>query len=141
MSNRSSNCFSVIINWGHKTIAGPKGLQINPLSIDKLATLSNLISASARKGISFFDIVPETWYLSGGGRLNNSIVQGFKKEFGKKIVLVDDLGLNGDSMEAQAFAYLAVRSMRGLPFTWNNTTGVKNPTSGGLLNFALKLEG
>ena len=105
---------------------------------DKLATLSNLISASARKGISFFDIVPETWYLSGGGRLNNSIVQGFKKEFGKKIVLVDDLGLNGDSMEAQAFAYLAVRSMRGLPFTWNNTTGVKNPTSGGLLNFVLK---
>ena len=105
---------------------------------DKLATLSNLISASARKGISFFDIVPEVWYLSGGGRLNNSIVQGFKKEFGKKIVLVDDLGLNGDSMEAQAFAYLAVRSMRGLPFTWNNTTGVKNPTSGGLLNFVLK---
>ena len=52
--------------------------------------------------------------------------------------LVDDLGLNGDSMEAQAFAYLAVRSMRGLPFTWNNTTGVKNPTSGGLLNFVLK---
>ena len=85
--------------------------------------------------------MPEVWYLSGGGRLNNSIVQGFKKEFGKKIVLVDDLGLNGDSMEAQAFAYLAVRSMRGLPFTWNNTTGVKNPTSGGLLNFALKLEG
>ena len=106
-----------------------------------MATLSNLISASARKGISFFDIVPEVWYLSGGGRLNNSIVQGFKKEFGKKIVLVDDLGLNGDSMEAQAFAYLAVRSMRGLPFTWNNTTGVKNPTSGGLLNFVSKVEG
>ena len=39
----------------------------------------------------------------------------------------------GDSIEAEAFAYLAVRSLRGLPLSWPGTTGVNNASSGGVL--------
>jgi len=46
---------------------------------------------------------------------------------------VEEVGWNGDALEAQAFAYLAVRSVRGLPLSLPSTTGVARPTSGGRL--------
>ena len=111
-----------------------KNLAVN----DRLATLSKLISLMAKKAISFYKIKPKIWYISGGGRLNKSIIKGFKEEFGKNIYLAEDVGLNGDAMEAEAFAYLAVRSFKGLPLTWKTTTGVQFPTSGGVLNYPIK---
>jgi anhydro-N-acetylmuramic acid kinase len=45
-----------------------------------------------------------------------------------------DLGWDGDALEAQAFAFLAVRSLRGLPLTFPGTTGVPRPLTGGKVN-------
>ena len=52
---------------------------------------------------------------------------------GAEVVAAEAVDLNGDSMEAEAWAYLAVRSLRGLPLTFPGTTGVKAPVTGGLL--------
>ena len=50
------------------------------------------------------------------------------------MVLASSLGWDGDALEAQAFAFLAVRSLRGLPFTYPTTTGVSQPLTGGKLH-------
>ena len=55
-------------------------------------------------------------------------------EEGASVVPAEAVGLDGDSMEAEAWAYLAVRSLRGLPLTFPGTTGVKAPVTGGLLS-------
>jgi anhydro-N-acetylmuramic acid kinase len=50
-----------------------------------------------------------------------------------QVVLAEEAGLDGDSMEAEAWAYLAVRSRRGLPLTFPGTTGCRQPVGGGVL--------
>ncbi len=50
-----------------------------------------------------------------------------------KVLRGSDLGWSGDAIEAQAFAYLAVRSLKGLPLTYPGTTGISEPLSGGVL--------
>ena len=47
---------------------------------------------------------------------------------------VDALGWNGDAIEAEGFAYMAVRSLKGLPISFPGTTGVKRPMTGGVLH-------
>ena len=60
-------------------------------------------------------------------------IRGLLEPLGERVLTAEDLGLNGDSMEAEAWAYLAVRCMRGLPITFPRTTGTPHPISGGLL--------
>jgi anhydro-N-acetylmuramic acid kinase len=50
-----------------------------------------------------------------------------------QVIIAEEAGLNGDSMEAEAWAWLAVRSLSGLPITYPGTTGVKKPATGGVL--------
>ena len=57
-------------------------------------------------------------------------------EEGAEVVTAEAVGLDGDSMEAEAWGYLAVRSLRGLPLTFPATTGVRAPVTGGLLRKA-----
>ena len=87
-----------------------------------------------KKCMSFFATPPKALYICGGGRLNKTIMNGFNQEFKNIVCSVDELGWNGDALEAGAFAYLAVRSLKGMSFTWKNTTGVPRATSGGLLS-------
>jgi len=49
------------------------------------------------------------------------------------VVPIEDFGLNGDALEAEGFAYLAARSVEGLPLSLPTTTGVKAPATGGVL--------
>ena len=69
----------------------------------------------------------------GGGRKNNFLLEKIKKEInGKvKVELIDKLGIDGDFVESQAFAYLAIRSYLKLPISYPETTGVKKPCLGG----------
>mgnify|MGYP001460560291 CR=1 FL=1 len=96
---------------------------------DGAATITELTSDIISKKLSDKDI-----YVCGGGRLNKTIMNGFNQEFKNIVCSVDELGWNGDALEAGAFAYLAVRSLKGMSFTWKNTTGVSRATSGGLLS-------
>ena len=70
--------------------------------------------------------------LCGGGRKNNFLVEKLKKK-STEIKLIDDYGIDGDFVESQAFAYLAIRSYLNLPITFPGTTGCKKPSTGGEL--------
>jgi len=69
--------------------------------------------------------------LCGGGRKNKFLVNVLKKHI-NKIKLIDDYGIDGDFVESQAFAYLAIRSYLGLPISFPETTGCKKPITGGI---------
>jgi len=60
-------------------------------------------------------------------------MEALRRRLGTSVRRVEEVGWNGDALEAQAFAYLAVRSVRGLPLSLPSTTGVARPTSGGRL--------
>ena len=70
--------------------------------------------------------------LCGGGRKNNFLVNRLKKE-NFNINLIDKYGVDGDFVESQAFAYVAVRSYLNIPISFPKTTGVKKPCLGGVI--------
>jgi len=72
--------------------------------------------------------------LCGGGRKNSFLVKKLKKSINtNKLLLIDNYEINGDFVESQAFAYLAIRSYLGLPYSFPLTTGCNKPCSGGVL--------
>ena len=73
----------------------------------------------------------ETIILCGGGRKNNYLVERIRKQVPVKII--DEFGIDGDFIESQAFAYLAIRSYLKLPISFPETTGVSRPTTGGTI--------
>ena len=72
-------------------------------------------------------------YVCGGGRKNNFLMESIAKKIGTKIKLIDELDVDGDFIESQAFAYLAVRSYLDLPISFPETTGCKIPSIGGVI--------
>ena len=101
---------------------------------DKAATLSKLISLQLKKSLNFFSKRPKCLFICGGGSKNEAIIKGLKEEY-DDIMLPLESHWNSDAMEAQAFAYLATRSLKSISYTWKKITGVRNEASGGLLNF------
>ena len=71
--------------------------------------------------------------VTGGGRKNYALVKNLQSKFAGKILVAEDINLDGDSLEAEAFGYLAVRSILGKSYTFKNTTGVSKNSSGGIL--------
>ena len=73
--------------------------------------------------------------ICGGGRKNKILIEKIKKNTLKNILIqqIDDYGINGDFVESQAFAFLAIRSILKLPISFPNTTGCLKPCSGGEL--------
>ena len=71
--------------------------------------------------------------VCGGGRKNHVLIEKIKKNTLKNIVIqpIDDYGIDGDFVESQAFAFLALRSMFKLPISFPETTGCKKPSTGG----------
>ena len=65
------------------------------------------------------------------GAKNPTLMSELKKRLDGKVISADDLGWSAEFMEAEAFAYLAVRVKRGLPITFPTTTGVPAPMTGG----------
>ncbi len=96
---------------------------------DGAATLTEFTSQTI---ITALDINKhkEKIILCGGGRKNNFLITKLKEKI-NNIKLIDEYGVNGDFVESQAFAYLAIRSFLKLPISFPETTGVKKPCSGG----------
>jgi anhydro-N-acetylmuramic acid kinase len=70
----------------------------------------------------------------GGGANNPTLMRMLSEQLAPMPVITGhDLGWQSDAVEAQAFAYLAVRSLKGLPLTYPGTTGVSAPLTGGVL--------
>ena len=101
---------------------------------DGAATLAAFTVQSILKATQYFPEPPHRWIVAGGGRHNKFLMRQLQKSIKVPVVPIDDLGLNGDATEAEAFAYLAVRSVRGLPLSFPMTTGVREPMTGGRLH-------
>ena len=74
---------------------------------------------------------PRRVLVSGGGRHNATLMRLLAQAFAVPVQQVEAVGWNGDALEAQCFAFLAVRSLRGLPLSLPSTTGVPVPLTGG----------
>ena len=98
---------------------------------DGCATLSMLTVSSICMALDNFENRPNLILLSGGGRKNKYIFDNIRKKFRNSVKLIDDFNFNGDFIESQAFAYLAIRSYLKKIITFPSTTGVKKPCLGG----------
>ncbi len=101
---------------------------------DAVATLTAFSVAGVMKAQDHFPYWAENWIVCGGGRLNKAMMSAFNAYLYGQVMSAEHVGWNGDAIEAQAFAYLAARSIRGLPITFPGTTGVAEAISGGTLH-------
>ena len=100
---------------------------------DGAATLTAFTAEAVARGVALLDGAPSRLIVGGGGRRNPVLMREIALRTGCEVRDVDDLGLRGDAIEAEAFAFLAARRRRGLPTSWPSTTGAEIPVSGGTL--------
>jgi anhydro-N-acetylmuramic acid kinase len=112
------------------------GKAVSDLSnVDALATLAAAVVQSVVTACTLCPTMPAQLLVTGGGRHNKTIMSALAQALTCDVISVEGVGLDGDMLEAQAFAYLAVRAARGLPLSSPQTTGVSTPLSGGRLTF------
>ena len=92
------------------------------------ATITDLTSELLSKKIGNYDV-----YVCGGGRKNKFLINSLKSKIENKIFHIDDLNIDGDYIESQAFAFLAIRSFLGLPISFPSTTNCDRPCTGGVV--------
>lgn len=128
-------------------LASPYFSKPNPKSLDRLdfnidaikdlstedgaATLTRFIAGAVKTAQSSLPATPTCWVLTGGGAHNKTLLSELEAALLGKVICGDEIGWNSDGLEAQAFAYLALRSLAGLPITYPGTTGTPQRLSGG----------
>lgn len=101
---------------------------------DTLATFAYMHARAVAINLDFLPSKPKEILVCGGGRKNIAILNEMKKWLsGVDVKATEEVGVNGDSVEAEAFAFLAIRRLLNLPISFPNTTGVKEPACGGVL--------
>jgi anhydro-N-acetylmuramic acid kinase len=103
---------------------------------DAAATLCAFTAEGILSALRFVPASPKMIVLCGGGVRNPAIVAALQARAPCPVRRAEDFGWRSQAIEAQAFAYLAVRSAKGLPLTFPGTTGVKAPATGGKLAWA-----
>jgi anhydro-N-acetylmuramic acid kinase len=102
---------------------------------DGAATLAALTAVCIARGAEHLPRQPARWIVGGGGARNRTILRLLAEHLSPATIqTADEVGWSADALEAQAFAFLAVRTLRGLPLTFPTTTGVALPLSGGLIS-------
>lgn len=101
---------------------------------DGAATLTALTAETIARAVHSIPFRPALLLVTGGGRRNPVLMEMIAGRAAIPANPVEQHGLNGDALEAQAFAWLAQRHMRGLPLSWPETTGVPTPATGGRLS-------
>lgn len=109
------------------TSAMAEGLSLE----DGAATLTAFSAAAVGKALDLLPQRPTRLVLCGGGRKNPTLMKAIAERAQVEAHSAEQLGLRGDAIEAECFAYLAMRSLRGLPISFPATTGVPSPQTGG----------
>lgn len=135
---------SAFLDHGYFKRPLPKSLDRNDFSPELVAGLelsdgARTLAAMTARSIAAASVhapAPVSrWIICGGGRRNAAIMAELAASAGNADVMTaEEAGLDGGAMEAEAWAYLAVRSLKGLPITFPLTTGVKAPVTGGALS-------
>jgi anhydro-N-acetylmuramic acid kinase len=99
---------------------------------DGAATLAAFTAAAIGRSREHMPEEPRIWVVCGGGRKNKTLMGLIASHVQNAVVPSEALGLDGDFIEAQAWAYLAVRSALQLPITFPETTGAPAPMTGGV---------
>jgi anhydro-N-acetylmuramic acid kinase len=101
---------------------------------DGAATLAALTATVVARVVPLLPCPPRAWIVAGGGARNRTLMRMLAERLAPATVeTADQVGWSADAIEAQAFAYLAVRTLRGLPITFPSTTGVARPLMGGVV--------
>ncbi|WP_170477946.1 anhydro-N-acetylmuramic acid kinase [Ruegeria arenilitoris] len=101
---------------------------------DAVATLTAMCAAAVVQGMEHCPKAPKRVLVTGGGRHNPVLMEMLRVSLDCPVLPVEAVGLDGDMLEAQAFAYLAVRVARGMPTSCPGTTGVKALVGGGTVS-------
>ena len=110
---------------------------VKPLSNgDGAATLAAFTIQSIAASLQHLPEPPKKWLVGGGGRHNLFLMQSLESHLGVPVEPVEAVGWNGDMLEAECFAWLAVRTLKGLPLSLPSTTGVPYPLTGGEISRA-----
>jgi len=111
-------------------------LAANEASVeDGARSLAHVSAAAILKSVEHLPQKPGLWIICGGGRHNPYIMQDLTTLAALQdmtVIAAEEAGLDGDAMEAECWAYLAVRSAKGLPLTFPKTTGCREPVTGGV---------
>ena len=100
---------------------------------DGAATLTAFTVCSITHAAEWLPQPPQWWIVTGGGRRNRAIMTWLAEKVEAPVAPAEALQCDGDMMEAEAWAYLAVRAVKGLLISWPQTTGAPEPLSGGVL--------
>jgi anhydro-N-acetylmuramic acid kinase len=101
---------------------------------DGAATLTALTAGAIAKVVPLLPKPPKSWIVCGGGARNLTLMRMLRERLLPATVeAADAFGWSADAMEAQAFGFLAVRGMKGLPLSYPGTTGVPMPMTGGVI--------
>lgn len=101
---------------------------------DGAATLTAFTAACIARAQDLLPEPPAVWVVAGGGRRNPSLMASLRQALDAPVYGADDVGWRGDDLEAECFAYLAVRSLDRKPLSFPKTTGVPHAMTGGVLN-------
>lgn len=129
-----------LLNHPYFAASGPKSLDrhdfpltpVEALSLqDGAATLTAFTAETVAMAVRSAASAPTVLVACGGGRHNPTLMAAIRERAGVPVKSAEDVGWRGDSIEAEAFAYLAARTARGLPISFPGTTGVTQPMTGG----------
>jgi anhydro-N-acetylmuramic acid kinase len=121
---------------------GPKSLDRFDFSLDPVAassledgaaTLTAFAAAAVARGLEALSVAPRELIVCGGGRHNPALMAAIAARAGARVRTAEAVGWRGDSIEAEAFAFLAARTVSGLPLSFPGTTGVAAPLTGGAI--------
>ncbi|SFG62788.1 anhydro-N-acetylmuramic acid kinase [Palleronia marisminoris] len=100
---------------------------------DGAATLTAFTAAAVGRGLDLLPERPTRLIVCGGGRHNPTLLRMLEDYAGVRVDQAEDVGWQGDAIEAQCFAFLALRRLRDLPATFPGTTGVSDPMTAGCI--------
>ena len=101
---------------------------------DGAALLTAFCAVAVSKALAQLPHSPKQLIVCGGGRHNASLMKALEQRTGVQVSTAEHAGWRGDAVEAECFAYLAVRTLQGLPNSFPGTTGAASPVCGGVIH-------